>query len=75
MDYAIDYCGGNLTPEFRAIINDEELIEQKMTSVFGSVLQDGPKMRIFKQIGYIVSILFLLLTLAIHYVVEDFRKV
>ena len=45
-----------------------------MTSIFGSS-KHGPEMKIFKQIGYGISIFFLLLTIAIHIVVDDVRKV
>ena len=46
-----------------------------MTSVFGSKCSSGPNMILFKQIGYSVTIFFLLLTIVIHLGIKDIRKV
>ena len=77
IDFAVDYCSSDHMPRLRAIINDKEnnLLENKLTTVFGSNAHDGPKIILFKQIGYSVTIFFLLLTIALHVVIADIRKV
>ena len=69
----VDYCeGGSL--EFRAIIHDQELYGSKMTTVYGSG-KDSTTITTFKQVGYVISIFFLLLTLAIYCVIKEVRVV
>ena len=69
----MDYCkGGSL--EFRAIIHDQELYGSKMTTVYGSG-KDSTTITTFKQVGYVISIFFLLLTLAIYCVIKEVRVV
>ena len=80
IDFAIDYCSSDHEPRLRAIINNKDLLEDnllgnKLTTVFGSNAHDGPKLILFKQIGYSVTIFFLLLTIALHVVIADIRKV
>ena len=75
IDFAIDYCNSDLTPSLKAIINDYDLVGHDMTSVFGSKCTSGPNMILFKQIGYSVTIFFLLLTIIIHLGIIDIRKV
>ena len=74
MDYAIDYCSSDKSLTLRAVVNDQELYENThSSSTFGG--GDGPKIRLFKQIGFGISLIFLFLTLAVHMVIKDMRKV
>ena len=77
LDYSIDYCENVSAPRLSAVLNDKTLHESSMnshaTSVFGG--GESKTMRIFKQVGFSVSLFFLFLTLAIHFVVQDMRKV
>ena len=71
----LDYCeGSSMKPTLRAIIHDKELIERKMTTVYGSA-NDSTTITTFKQVGYVISIFFLLLTLAIYCVIKEVRVV
>ena len=64
-------------PQFVAVLNDQNLHDNwrnsHATSVFGG--GGGDTMLIFKQVGFGISLFFLFLTLAIHFVVPDMRKV
>ena len=77
LDYSIDYCENVSAPQLAVVLNDKALHESSMnshsTSVFGG--GESKTMRIFKQVGFSVSLFFLFLTLAIHFVVPDMRKV
>ena len=75
-DVVLDYCKGNLTNQqnIRAVIRDKTLHASRQATVYGSS-SDNSTVRIFKQIGYIVSIFFLLLTLAIYLVIKEVRAV
>ena len=75
IDFAKDYCDSEKVPSLRAIINDEHLIQDKMTTVFGSNVHNRPGMILFKQIGYSFTIFSLLLTVALHAVMKEIRKV
>ena len=75
MDYSIEYCGDMIKPEFRAIINDEGLMESKIITIYGGSDASSPRIRIFKQAGYAISLFFLLLTLILHCTVNEIRKV
>ena len=75
IDYIMDYCRPELGLTLRAIINDKDLIKKELTTVFGSNVHSGPKMILFKQIGYSITIFFLLLTIALHVGIKDIRKV
>ena len=46
-----------------------------MTTVFGSNVHNRPGITLFKQIGYSFTIFFLLLTVALHAVMKEIRKV
>ena len=69
----VDYCEGG-TLEFRAIIHDKDLYGSKTTTVYGSG-KDSTTITTFKQVGYVISIFFLLLTLAIYCVIKEVRVV
>ena len=73
LDMFVDYCESPV-PEFRVIINDEELYNQGISTLFGSTTHEGPKMKIFKKVGFCISIFFLLLTIAIHLTVDEVRS-
>ena len=73
LDIAVDFCESPV-PELRVIINDEELYNQGISTMFGSTSHEGPKMKIFKKVGFCISIFFLILTIAIHLVVEEVRS-
>ena len=62
--------------ELSAIIDDKDFMENTkgMSSVFGSSQLDGKSMKLFKKIGFSLSIFFLLLTVIIHFVIEEIRK-
>ena len=71
----MDYCeGAGMKPTLRAIISDQKLHGSKMATVYGSS-SDNYTIRIFKQVGYGISIFFLLLTLAIYFVIKEVRTV
>ena len=63
-----------MKPTLRAIINDQELHGSTMTSIYGSA-NDNSTIKTFKQVGYAISIYFLLLTLAIYCVIKEVRVV
>ena len=63
-----------MKPTLRAIISDQKLHGSKMATVYGSS-SDNDTIRIFKQVGYGISIFFLLLTLAIYFVIKEVRTV
>jgi hypothetical protein len=63
-----------MKPTLRAIISDQKLHGSKMATVYGSS-SDNATIRIFKQVGYGISIFFLLLTLAIYFVIKEVRTV
>ena len=63
-----------MKPTLRAIINDQKLHGSKMATVYGSS-SDNDTIRMFKQVGYGISIFFLLLTLAIYFVIKEVRTV
>ena len=63
-----------MKPTLRAIINDQELHGSTMTSIYGSA-SDNSTIKTFKQVGYAISIYFLLLTLAIYLVIKEVRVV
>ena len=62
--------------ELKAIISDQKFKENSkgMSSVFGNSQLDGKSMKLFKKIGFSLSIFFLLLTIIIHFVIEEIRK-
>ena len=63
-----------MKPTLRAVISDQKLHGSKMATVYGSS-SDNDTIRIFKQVGYGISIFFLLLTLAIYFVIKEVRTV
>ena len=63
-----------MKPTLRAIINDQQLHRSTMTSIYGSA-SDNSTIKAFKQVGYAISIFFLLLTLAIYWVIKEVRVV
>ena len=63
-----------MKPTLRAIINDQQLHRSTMTSIYGSA-SDNLTIKTFKQVGYAISIFFLLLTLAIYWVIKEVRVV
>ena len=63
-----------MKPTLRAIISDQKLHGSKMATVYGSS-SDNDTIRVFKQVGYGISIFFLLLTLAIYLVIKEVRIV
>ena len=63
-----------MKPTLRAIINDQELHGSTMTSIYGSA-SDNSTIKTFKQVGYAISIFFLLLTLTIYCVIKEVRVV
>ena len=63
-----------MKPTLRAIINDQKLHGSTMTSIYGSA-SDNSTIKTFKQVGYAISIFFLLLTLAIYCVIKEVRVV
>ena len=73
LDIVLDYCEGAI-PTLRAVINDKELHGSHMTTVYGSS-GDNTTIKTFKKVGYIISIFFLLLTLAIYFVIKEVRTV
>ena len=77
LDYSMEYCDNVSEPQFVAVLNDQNLHDNwrnsHATSVFGG--GGGDTMLIFKQVGFGISLFFLFLTLAIHFVVPDMRKV
>ena len=75
LDISLNYCeGADMKPTLRAIISDQKLHGSKMATVYGSS-SDNDTIRIFKQVGYGISIFFLLLTLAIYFVIKEVRTV
>ena len=51
LDIAVDFCESPV-PELRVIINDEELYNQGISTMFGSTSHEGPKM-----VGNLICIL------------------
>ena len=75
LDIVIDYCKGNLANRsIQAVINDRDLRRNHQATVYGSS-SDNSTIRTFKQFGYIVSIFFIMLTLAIYFVIKEVRSV
>ena len=70
---SVDYCESPV-PKLRAIINDEDLYHDGISTVLGSTIHEGPKMKMFKKVGFCISIFFLLLTIAMHLAVEEVRS-
>ena len=73
IDFFIDYCESP-DAKLRVYINDEELYKQGITSIFGSTNPEGQKMKLFKKVGFCISIFFLLLTIAMHLAVDEVRS-
>ena len=73
IDMSVDYCESPV-PKLRAIINDEDLYHDGISTVLGSTIHEGPKMKMFKKVGFCISIFFLLLTIAIHLLVDEVRN-
>ena len=72
----LDYCKGNLAKQqnIRAVIRDKTLHASRQATVYGSS-SDNSTVSTFKRIGYIISIFFLFLTLAIYLVIKEVRAV
>ena len=73
IDMSVDYCESPV-PKLRVIINDEELYHDGISTIFGATIHEGPNMKMFKKVGFCISIFFLLLTISIHLVVEEIRN-
>ena len=75
LDYTINYCNGTATPTLKPIINDPDLKLDKASTIFGTNKEDSYNSRLLKQIGYPISIFFLVLTMMFFIVDEDLTKV
>ena len=67
--------------KLRAVIHDQKLFEQTeknefhLTSLYGYPQKEANEINIAKKVGYGISIFFLLLTVIIHFFIEDIRQV
>ena len=67
--------------KLRAVIHDQELFEQTeknefhLTSLYGYPKKEADEINIAKKVCYGISIFFLLLTVIIHFFIEDIRQV
>ncbi len=76
IDYVLDYCqGAHVEPVLSAIIDDKTLHGQKPFTIYGNGGSDGFTMTTLKQVGYGISLFFLFLTLAIHLVLPELKRV
>ena len=75
LDYTINYCNGAAIPTLKPIINDENLRLDVASTIYGTNKEDSSSSKLLKQIGYPISIAFLVLTLLFFIIDEDLTKV
>ena len=75
LDYTINYCSGTAIPTLKPIINDENLRSDVASTIYGTNKEDSSSSKLLKQIGYPISIAFLVLTLLFFIIDEDLTKV
>ena len=75
LDYTINYCSGTAIPILKAIINDENLKTDTASTIYGTNKEDSVESKTLKQVGYPMSIFFLVLTLLFFIIDEDLTKV
>ena len=84
MDYEIDPCRDTaLDLKLVAVISDQKLYEDTkdievkspLTSLYGYPKEESFEITIFKKVGYSISIVFLVLTVTIYFLIEDVRQV
>ena len=73
LDFSIDYCLGSHTESLRAFIYDPTIDDKTASTIFGAARDDTDSMTI-KEVGYPVSIFFLLVTLFLFLHDKDLKK-